>query len=374
MKVSDSFMVLDCGGGTVDITTYTVVSTDPWKIEELAIPSGGPWGSTFVDAQFEDFVKDLVGANTFKRFKPSAAWVELMQSWERVKLSCNNVDSFDDGTMQSINFAPMLDYLQDGETIGSLVSEYNRKHSVKLQTRRATTVLVPLSKIKLFFLSVIEKIEVHVTDLLQKTPVDYILLVGGFAESKILMHRIKKAFEHGRTKVVVPQRPGLAVVKGAVAFCLGQGRQIQSRLARFTYGKSTCRVFDPSKYPEQLGRKIIHYTMNGMPHARIHDHFRIFVRQGERVSCGHGVATMFHPISDNQTSVKCRLFISSRADPKFIDEEGVHEIGSVSIPMTVDQGGILSITFGSTEIEATVINEHTGKHVRTAIDYSFSQL
>ena len=374
MKVGESFMVLDCGGGTVDITTYKVVSTDPWRVEEAAIPSGGPWGSTFVDAQFEKFVSDLFGAETFDRFKPSAAWIDLMQNWEGVKLSCNSVESFDDGSTKAVNFAPMLDYLQEGETIASLVSAYNRKYGTNLQTKRSTTVLVPLDKIQRFFLTVIEKIQRHVTDLLQKTPVDYILLVGGFAESKILMHRIKNAVEDGRTKVVVPQRPGLAVVKGAVAFSLNQGRQIQSRLARYTYGTQVAHLWDPSKFPEQRGRKTQTHMKQGVPRLYVCDHFWILVRKGDRVEPGHTATKAMVTSDDGHTSVTVKLFVSSTADPKFVDEEGVHKIGSVELPMTVNEEGKMDVGFGSTEIEATLTNETTGKRTRTAVNYSFSQL
>lgn len=50
-------MVLDCGGGTIDITTHHVKSSSPLALEELHEPTGGPWGSTMVDAKFKDFIK-----------------------------------------------------------------------------------------------------------------------------------------------------------------------------------------------------------------------------------------------------------------------------------------------------------------------------
>mmetsp|Transcript_13369 Transcript_13369/g.31322 ORF Transcript_13369/g.31322 Transcript_13369/m.31322 type:complete len:586 (-) Transcript_13369:405-2162(-) len=373
MKVGNKFMVLDCGGGTVDITTYSVVSTDPWRIEELAVPSGGPWGSTFVDAQFEKFVQDLIGADTFRRFKPSAGWVELMETWENVKLSCNEVESFDGDLTKAINFAPMLDYLQ-GKTIASLVAEYNRRYGSNLQTRRATTVLVPLSKIQNFFRPVVEKIVKHVSDLLERTPVDYILLVGGFAESKFLMHRVKNAFENDNTRVVVPLRPSLAVVRGAVSFSLGKGQQIQSRLARYTYGVDQSREFDLSRFPEQTSREVQTYVVNNQSKQHVDDHFVSLVDEGQRVEPGHIAKYQFIPASDSQTQVTVNIFVSTRPDAKFTDEEGVSMIGSVTVPMTRGQGGDLHLGFGSTEIEATCVNTTTGKRNRTTINYKFSNL
>ncbi|CAN0349808.1 unnamed protein product, partial [Discosporangium mesarthrocarpum] len=49
--------VLDCGGGTVDITTWVVKENNPLGLEGLRPASGGPWGATFVDQEFERFMK-----------------------------------------------------------------------------------------------------------------------------------------------------------------------------------------------------------------------------------------------------------------------------------------------------------------------------
>jgi len=38
-------MVVDCGGGTVDITVYEMTS-DTGKLKELYMATGGPHGST----------------------------------------------------------------------------------------------------------------------------------------------------------------------------------------------------------------------------------------------------------------------------------------------------------------------------------------
>lgn len=50
-------MVLDCGGGTIDITSHLVESSDPLQLSELAEPCGGAWGSSIVDARFKSFLQ-----------------------------------------------------------------------------------------------------------------------------------------------------------------------------------------------------------------------------------------------------------------------------------------------------------------------------
>ncbi len=102
-------MVLDCGGGTADITMHSVSEIDPvLKLDELAPPSGGPFGSTYVDAEFETFLKDFVGAEAFGRLKPSGEWVQLMRSWETLKLGFDPNAEAGLETSKMINVCPIL--------------------------------------------------------------------------------------------------------------------------------------------------------------------------------------------------------------------------------------------------------------------------
>ena len=45
-------MVVDCGGGTVDITVHEMC-TQGGKLKELFKATGGPFGSTTVDEAFK---------------------------------------------------------------------------------------------------------------------------------------------------------------------------------------------------------------------------------------------------------------------------------------------------------------------------------
>ncbi|CAG2225148.1 unnamed protein product [Mytilus edulis] len=63
------FLVLDCGGGTVDITAYEVQTKN--QLIELCPPSGGPWGGAEVDIQFLDTVKEIFGKDVWCEFEKS---------------------------------------------------------------------------------------------------------------------------------------------------------------------------------------------------------------------------------------------------------------------------------------------------------------
>jgi len=66
-KEGSTFLVLDCGGGTVDCTLHHVASTEPLVLDEVAPPTGGAWGGIFVDREFHTFLKEFVGEKMMER-------------------------------------------------------------------------------------------------------------------------------------------------------------------------------------------------------------------------------------------------------------------------------------------------------------------
>src|SRR5206468_9825036 len=70
---------------------------------------------------------------------------------------------------------------------------------------------------------------------LGKRKCDFIFLVGGFSSSPLLQECIKEKFGSRVKKVVVPGRPGAAVLLGAVSFGLDPS-VIRARRSCLTYG------------------------------------------------------------------------------------------------------------------------------------------
>lgn len=61
---SDHYIVLDIGGGTVDIATHSLAAGG---IIELAPSAGNDWGGTRVNKEFEKFLAEFVGDHGFSR-------------------------------------------------------------------------------------------------------------------------------------------------------------------------------------------------------------------------------------------------------------------------------------------------------------------
>jgi molecular chaperone DnaK (HSP70) len=61
-QVGDTVVVLDAGGGTVDLISYTITQRKPTiQIQEVGIGSGGVCGSAFLNMQFADLLTKKVG-------------------------------------------------------------------------------------------------------------------------------------------------------------------------------------------------------------------------------------------------------------------------------------------------------------------------
>ena len=92
--VKDSVvMVLDCGGGTVDITVHKLTCNpdERFLCEELLPSSGGcQWGSKFVDMHFEQFLERFFGPEFFDVYKRNAmARLDIVKHFEMLKRKFN---------------------------------------------------------------------------------------------------------------------------------------------------------------------------------------------------------------------------------------------------------------------------------------------
>src|SRR3954471_1708740 len=64
----DSFMIVDCGGGTVDLTTRRIQENGK-RLGEVAERMGACYGSTFVDLNFVKYLGEQLGVDAIERLK-----------------------------------------------------------------------------------------------------------------------------------------------------------------------------------------------------------------------------------------------------------------------------------------------------------------
>ena len=67
---AESYIVIDIGGGTVDIASHKIVEG---HIEEIDIPAGNFWGGTTVNEEFSKFLQKCVGDPDYSRYIKSSS-------------------------------------------------------------------------------------------------------------------------------------------------------------------------------------------------------------------------------------------------------------------------------------------------------------
>jgi len=133
-----------------------------------------------------------------------------MKAWEETKIQFDPSEMQDDTAHPvRINLAALVgDGVLGGRTLQSCVDAYNRTFGGNLILKRGTKVLMPLVQTLSLFKRVMDKIIHLVKELLaEKKPMQYIYLVGGFAESKMLHKRVVAEFKSRDLRVIVPMRP-----------------------------------------------------------------------------------------------------------------------------------------------------------------------
>ena len=353
-------MVLDCGGGTVDITIHKLLCEPHEKFlcEELLPSSGGcEWGSKFVDLYFEEFLKEFFGEELFESYKRNAVGrLDILKHFEMLKRKfCPGVDE---------RSRLQLSYIGEDlctKKLTELVKEYNSTHPSEfaLKQRGTSSLELPSALMGSFFQPLFENIKSKVEQLLSQVEekgeqLKFIFLVGGFSESPYLKSEIKKRFENKDLQILMPRRPQVSVVRGACLFGLDP-HSISSRIAKKTYGINTLTTFDPEKHPETK-----RVTIEGEDFCE--DVFDAFVKAGDSIGADEMHHKTYCPVRSRQTVMRIIFYCSDSRDADFVDEEGVEQLGELTIDIgrpfqsVEDKTVKVTLRFGHTHIYACATN------------------
>ncbi|CAN0043200.1 unnamed protein product, partial [Scytosiphon promiscuus] len=228
-------MILDCGGGTVDITTHEVLSTNPLCLKELCPPKGGPWGSTYVDSEFMEWLKVFLGAEIFARFRRLSPFLDLLIQWEAQKIKFGGKDD----EIVKLRMSAFLQTNGDQPVFDGVKIQvmYEDTDGWQVGGRKYSLVL-PSPLVRSFFAPVIDKITACLDDLKGDSSLrdlKYAFLVGGFSSSPLVQAAARTSLEGDECKVIVAVKPEVAIVKGAVLFA-NDSKTFRTRKARLTYG------------------------------------------------------------------------------------------------------------------------------------------
>jgi len=373
MKYGDVIMVLDCGGGTVDITVHKLICEpdERFLCEELLPSSGGcEWGSKYVDKYFEDFLAEFFGEEVFQKYTANAlSRLEILKHFEILKRKFN--PGHDERSR--LQLAHMGEDLSSSD-LKAFVNVHNEKCPLEYKTkvRGSSGLDLPAPLMTSFFEPLFENIKSKVSQLvdqikLKNESLSYIFMVGGFSESPFLKAEIKKQFENQGIHILVPRRPQVSVIRGACLYGLNP-RSITSRIAKKTYGINTLTTFDPERHPEE--KKVI---IEGEEFCE--DIFDAFITKGDAIASDEVHTKTYCPVRSRQTVMRIIFYCTENDNPEFIDETGVSQLGELSIDIgrpfqnIEDKTVKVTLLFGDTNINATATNRD-GTEIRNC-DFKF---
>jgi hypothetical protein len=357
------FMIVDAGGGTVDLTTHEVLQGG--GLRELVPGSGSPCGSILIDRQFMTYLNESLMADVVQKFQKqdSRSYLELMDNWERTK--CNpNVDS----RFRFIDIPTRLYRLleKDAPEVLRRLADEQAGENMKLVMRR--------EKFRDLFRPVLDKVIAAVRmqfEVLerQREKCDYLFIVGGFAKSPLLSERVREEFGPLVRYVIVPPEPGKSVLHGAVLFGLDPEKAISERKMRRTLGYEISRPRKENDPPES----IFNHRDNGAPYCR--HCFVPVVREGESVKVNECVSRVANPLYRDQSEVNILLFKSSDPKARYTNRSGVEQVGEVIVKSPVNgKEGLerpidIEFYFGQTTIRVKATDRSSGEPAEATLKY-----
>lgn len=317
VKAGDGILICDCGGGTVDITTYKVTSAVPKLVfEELVEGSGGKCGSTYIDRQFHQWMSRKFGANFDRlKFEKKGPGSRFMKDFEVNKRDFGSSDDLDQVyeinlVMPGVSYS---DHYDDDESV------------VKLTGRDMLGFFEPVvDKV----ISLLDKQMRLANKAGGSSSINRVILVGGFGDSPYLNTVIRAwCSRQGDVRLLCPEHPQAAIVRGAALRGLEDIAPVRKRCRRH-YGFILHDTFregiDPQAdagYDAWSGRKVCVTRINWQ------------IKKGQVIDENTMVSTTScrdYILGDSLVRAKNLYSCSFEEPPERFTDLGVEKVGTVT--------------------------------------------
>ncbi|KAF2651441.1 hypothetical protein K491DRAFT_637347 [Lophiostoma macrostomum CBS 122681] len=291
----DVVTVCDCGGGTIDITSYQIEKPEPVVLVKECIGGDGDMcGGIFVDENFEKLLQRKLDKR-WEKLRPEQQKKVFNTEWEYgIKRSFEN-----DNREWEVRLP--------AEAIGHSLGTFRRKASKRVDLS-GHDVKLSKGSLKLtreHVLEVFDPITTKIQKLIRKQVQEVmasvgrsptcVLLVGGFGRCLYLYHALKT--DIGSQGIEILQADGdgpwTAICRGAVIKalsddCFKSEVRVTTRVSKYNYGISHMSPFDPEVHrledKEWIPRWTSFKAMNQM---------KWYLRKGGNISAQEPVKMSF---------------------------------------------------------------------------------
>ncbi|PKY39927.1 actin-like ATPase domain-containing protein [Rhizophagus irregularis] len=361
-----TFMIVDCGGGTVDLTTRKIVGRSVGEITER---SGDYCGSSFVDQAFLEHLKTILGHVAIDKLREN----HYKQLQYMVQKFCRQAKFLFTGDDKKFHYE--LDILDTARDL----QKYVTGDAEELMESNQWLIDIKFNEIKSMFDPVVKRIlkliEVQLENCNKECSIMF--LVGGFSQSIYLQKKIREKFKDVVKIITLPTHPIATVVRGATLYGLGLYDNVNNidsenvrlklttRKLKFTYG---IKIFDTWKKSDPIERK----TLKG-------EIIRFFpiegATKGKEVKIDEDIIVndLLGPNNPFQTAATFHVYYTRKADAKYCDEPGMEYLGKLKINLPdvhlgYDRPLKFGLSFGKMEIKATARNTKNGQSYLTTFE------
>jgi len=365
-KAGAKYLLLDNGGGTVDVTVHQML--EGGRVKELYKATGGAWGGTKVDEAFVKYFRDMFTERVIDELKNQNApdWIEMMRDFEQIKRKISN-DNQDEHIRMMLRPCVQEVYQEIMEL--NLNTAFKNTADTKGAILNRHRLQIPRSVISEMIERVSKSISAHTDFLMKQTgndKLDFIVMVGGFSNSPIVVKEVKDLVR-GTLPVIVPENAELCVVQGAVIF--GWKPDIfQSRKSKRTYGISMVSTFREGIDPER------HMFFDDENIKKCRLLFDKLCSVNEDIDLDQTMGRTYYPVYNDQTEMNICVYESERNAVSYCDDEGARRLGLLNVPMqdlTGNKGRKVKVNvrFGDTEFFVNGVDETTGADVKVKFDF-----
>ncbi|XP_052781386.1 heat shock 70 kDa protein 12A-like [Mya arenaria] len=363
-ETGSKFLVVDAGGGTVDIAVQEVAENGSMK--NIYKASGGDWGGTKVDEAYVKFLENMLGTDSIDAFKRCYMedYIYMIRDFEMKKRDVDPLTSDKPVVFRVSAMLPKLVKKSRGKKIHEAIKDSQFDKTVSIQGDK---LKVDMSIVTNFFKTQVEAIVGHVShiiDHLNVGDIAAVVLVGGFSNCPLLQQAMKTKF-YNHT-IIVPSDPDLAVLKGAAIFG-HKPELISQRVSKYTYGVNVCADFIEHVHRES------YKVRDEKGNDRCDNVFDKHITAGQCLIGGEAQVNKYYiPSTSAQTSIHIRVYYTLDPYPMYVTDEGCHLAGKLAVPLE-RHGTIRAVKtrmiYGGTEIEVEATEVATGKVHRLKFDF-----
>ncbi|XP_069123375.1 heat shock 70 kDa protein 12B-like isoform X2 [Argopecten irradians] len=344
------YMVVDIGGGTVDIAVHEV-SGNGKKVTEILPASGGDWGGESVNKSFFDYFTREIGGEKSTKIKQTrkSHWMKLETNFEekKRKLKSNSERGI------RLDVPPVI--ILDAE--------------MKIDLSKSWKMDISNDIVRSFFGSTNNIIR-HMKFILDRVAdIDLILMVGGGAQSDYVSNMVKQEF--ASKTVIVPAKAEVAVMEGAVLYGF-EPWTISARMCRYTYGIGCNHPFKVGVHREEYRSEIDGRDMCKNIFDRLVTEGEVLEIHEKRVA--EQYSSSHKSESRKDIILNFPFFASSDTSCQYVTDQSCERIGKIDIQPPADGWPDsvkyrLEMYFGRTEFEVKIFNDNDDREYSAEFDF-----